>query len=226
VKFVGPAIILVFFVALSIRRYLMPKRGPAMAAFAKRHGLKYSPGGSSDMRRYDFPLFKKGVERGLENRMWGEWHGLPVRGGDYWFYKESLDDQGHTSRSYTYFSLALADLECTVPFVSIARENLLTKVSKRVGSNDIDFESGEFNRQFVVKSEDREFAFKLIDAEMMQYLLDTPGRFVIEVHGSNLLVHCDPLDPTKLASLFDAAKGVRDHIPRVVWTEYGSGPPA
>ena len=96
-----------FLVVLLVRRHLTQKRGPAMAAFAKRHGLKYSPGGPSDMRRYDFPLFKKGVERGFDNRMWGEWHDLHVRGGDYWFYKESIDDQGHTSRSYSYFSLAL-----------------------------------------------------------------------------------------------------------------------
>ena len=110
--------------------------------------------------------------------------------------------------------------------MSIARENLLSKVGKHVGLDDIDFESGEFNREFMVKSADREFAFKLIDAEMMQYLLGTAGRFVIEVHGSDLLVRCGLLDPAKLTSLFDTVKGVRNHIPRVVWTEYGSGPPA
>jgi uncharacterized protein DUF3137 len=231
VKIVTLVFVVVMVVILAIRSYLTRNRGGGMAAFAKQHGLKYSPGGEPfDVREYGFPIFQKGEGRRFENSLWGKWHGLPVKGGDYSFLKKSVDSEGRPEVWQTSFSVALTHLNCVVPYVSISRENLLKRIGKHVFTDlflqDIDFESEEFNRVFVVKSKDREFAFKLIDAQMMQYLLGTGGRFGIEVMGSHLLVFCDRLNPTKLAPLFDTVKAVRDHIPKLVWTEYGSAPPA
>lgn len=74
---------------------------------------------------------------------------------------------------------------------------------------------------FRVRSEDREFAYRLIDARMMHWLLATEGRFGFEIAGNTLLVHCPPLPPARLIPLLGTAKGFRDHIPKMVWAEYG-----
>jgi hypothetical protein len=68
---------------------------------------------------------------------------------------------------------------------------------------------------------DKEFAAKLIDAGMIQWLMSTGGEFAFGIGGGNLLVSCDQLPATGLVQLFDAAKGFTDHIPHAVWDEYG-----
>jgi len=64
------------------------------------------------------------------------------------------------------------------------------------------------------------------DAPMMRWLLSTRGSFGFEVNGPTLLVWCGRLRPTGLVPLFGSAALFRDHIPRLVWNEYGTGSPA
>jgi len=56
---------------------------------------------------------------------------------------------------------------------------------------------------------------------MIQWLLSTGAEFAFAVGGCNLLVSCNQLPATGLVRLFDVAKGFTDHIPHVVWAEYG-----
>ena len=72
-----------------------------------------------------------------------------------------------------------------------------------------------------VTAPDKEVAVKLIDAGMIQWLLSTGAEFAFAVGGCNLLVSCNQLPATGLVRLFDVAKGFTDHIPHVVWAEYG-----
>src|SRR5205823_26773 len=81
-----------------------------------------------------------------------------------------------------------------------------------------EFESGEFNREFNVKSPDREFAYKLIDARMMRWLQGTEGAFGFEIAGPWVLVYSRRLQPMSLVPLFGTAKGFVDAIPRLVRT--------
>jgi hypothetical protein len=73
-----------------------------------------------------------------------------------------------------------------------------------------------------VKGQDREFAFKLVDARMMQWLLASGTGFAFDVQGSHLMVSCPRLPVASLAGLLDAAKGFTSNIPHLVWTDYGA----
>jgi hypothetical protein len=73
---------------------------------------------------------------------------------------------------------------------------------------------------------DVEFAYKLIDARMIRWLQSTKGSFGFEVNGASMLVWCRRLRPSGLTPLFGSAALFRDHIPRLVWHEYGTGSPA
>jgi hypothetical protein len=198
------------------------KRREAMNLFAVKHGLDFSiPDPFGIDRAYDFHLFSMGEGRGCENVLSGVWQGLPVQEADYWYYTESTDSKGHTSRSYSHFSVAVVQLEALVPGVRVERENLLTRLADHMGMSDIEFESEEFNRRFNVKSKDPEFAFKLLDARMMEWLLGPAEGLCLEVGGGHALVYCKRLPPTRVAELFYAAKGFVEHVPRLVWNEYG-----
>ncbi len=198
------------------------KRRLALSFFARQYGLEYSQEDPFDLLSYDFHLLGLGDGRGCENVVSGAWHGMPAKEADYWYYEETSDGHGHRSRSYKYFSILIADVEATLPYVSISKETLFSRMADHLGFHDIAFESDDFNREFQVKSPDREFAFKLVDARMMQWLLSTEGTCGFEVRGSNLLVYARRLKPAELALLFGITKGFQDRVPRLVWNEYGT----
>lgn len=202
------------------------KRREALALFALQNELEYSREDRFGLTDLDFRLFRLGDGRGCENVMWGGWRGLPVKEADYWYYEESTDSKGRRSRSYKPFSIVLADLPAFLPRVCLARESILTRLADALSFRDLEFESEDFNRVFQITAEDREFAYKLVDARMIRWLLSTGGEFGFEVSGSNLLVWCDRCRPTGLIPLFGSALLFRDHIPRLVWNQYGTGSPA
>jgi hypothetical protein len=202
------------------------KRREALAMFALQNKLEYSRDDPFGLTDLDFRLFELGDGRGCENVIWGDWRGLPVKQADYWYYQESTDSKGHRSRSYRHFSIVLADLPAFFPRVCMERENLLTRLADALSFRDLDFESEDFNRLFQVRAADDEFAYKLVDARMIRWLLSTGGEFGFEVSGPSLLVWSDRCRPTGLIPLFGSALLFRDHIPRLVWNEYGAGSPA
>jgi hypothetical protein len=57
---------------------------------------------------------------------------------------------------------------------------------------------------------------------MEQFLLDSGGRFGFELDGASLLVYCKRLPPLELVPLLGTLKGFVDHVPRLVWNEYGT----
>jgi hypothetical protein len=198
------------------------KRQQALATFASQYALQLSPEDVLDMTSYPFRLFSEGDGRGCENVMTGSWQGLPVTEADYWYYTQSNDSHGRSSRSYHYFSVIVAGLECDVPEISIQRERVLSRLADHLGFHDIEFESEDFNRRFQVTSRDREFAFQLVDDRMMRWLLSTDGSVGFETYGPNLLAWTKRLNPSELPVLFGSAKAFVEHVPRLVWTEYGT----
>jgi hypothetical protein len=222
-------LIIVLFVVViaggaAVSFYLKQKRRDELAVFAGQQGLRYSADDVVGLIDPSFHLFQMGDGRGCENVVWGTWQGLPLAEGDYWYYTESTDGQGHRSRTYHHFSVVEVQLEQNLflPSLSITHENLLTELADHLGFRDIDFESEDFNRMFNVRGQDREFAFKLIDARMMQWLLSTGGEFGFEIAGGKVLAYCRRLPPTGLIPIIGSAKAFHDHIPRLVWTEYAS----
>jgi hypothetical protein len=201
------------------------KRREELFEFAATHALTWSREDPwSIPSSYGFRLFSVGDGRGCENVLAGVWDGLPVREADYWYYDQSTDSKGNRSRTYHRFSIVIADLPCSVPHVSIEKETLLSRMADHLGFADLTFESEEFNRAYQVRSTDREFAYKLIDARMMQWLLSMGQGFGFEIMGPNLLAYSGKRRPTELIPLFGMAKLFDEHVPNLVWTDYGIGP--
>jgi len=200
------------------------RRREELALFALQQGLEYSRPDPFGLVGYDFHLFGLGDGRGCENVLWGTWRGLPVKEADYWYYTESSDGKGRRSRTYHHYSVAIAELTCFLPQVTVEKENVSSWVSGHLGFHDIQFESERFNRLFNVKARDRAFAFKLLDARMINWLLSTAGEFGFEVNGQSLLVWSARRKPNGLVALLGCARLFCDHVPRLVGTEYGAAP--
>jgi hypothetical protein len=151
----------------------------------------------------------------------GTWQGVEVREFDYWYYDETRDSQGRTQRSYRRFSCAVTEVAASFPQLSVARENLLTRIADSIGLDDIDFEVAEFNEAFNVKARDRRFANDFVDQRMIRWLLQQDAAFGFEASGRWLLVYGRRRRPTELVPLLGTLKGFRDQVPRVVYDLYG-----
>lgn len=215
-------IVAVVVLVLAVRRWqAAQQRREALHEWAFKHGLSYAAEDNGLPDRYPFTLFQKGDGRGADNVISGTWDGVPVVTADYWYYDESTDSEGHTSRSYSRFSVVVVELAAWVPAVRIEHEGFLSRLADHVGLRDIDFESEEFNRRYNVQCDDREFAFKLLDARMMQWLQGPAADFCIEVNGDHALLWRDRTDEEGVAVSLAAAKAFVEHVPRLVWNEYG-----
>lgn len=205
--------------------YMKKKRREAFAALATQFGLQYSPEDPYGLPiKYDFNLFSMGEGRGAENVLTGKWKEMDVIAADYWYYTTSTDSEGRTSRSYSYFTVVVVPIVGSLPKVSIGSENLFTRLADHIGLEDINFESEEFNRRFNIKSKDREFAFKLIDARMIEWFLALQKGYSIETAGPAFLVYTRRRKPFEIPPVIAQAAAFRDQVPRLVWEEYGTKP--
>jgi hypothetical protein len=206
-------------IALSF--YLKAKRRQELQAFATRHGLQFSAADPFGLLGWPFDLFRKGDGRGVENVLWGPWQGRdPVTAFDYWYYTESTDSKGSRTRSYSRFSCAMIEVPATFPHLEIARENLFTRLADSMGMEDIEFESPEFNRRYNVKAKERRFAYEVLDARMLDWLVGFDQGYAFEVLGNRLLAYRKRTNAEGLTPLIGTLVMFRDRVPSVAWGMY------
>lgn len=205
--------------------YFKKKRREELALVARQLGLEYSSQDTIGCLGYPFALLAKGDGRGTENVLWGTWQGVPLQEFDYWYYEETTDSEGRSSKTYYRFSCAVREIDADCSPLTLERENFFTRMADHIGLHDIEFESDEFNRAFNVKSADRKFANDIVDARMMQWLLGTDEGFNFEVSGRWMLCYCKRRRPLELVPLLGTMKEFQEHVPRVVYELYGSDAP-
>ena len=158
------------------------KRREALAALAAKLGWSFDPSRDRDHdEQYaHFEIFRRGHSRVAKNTLTGEidvaGRRCPAKMGDFTY--KVTTHSGNSSSTQTYrFSYLIVHLPWAgVPDLLVRREGMFDKIAGALGFDDIDFESAEFSRRFHVKSADKRFAYDVIDARMMEYLLagDTP----------------------------------------------------
>ncbi|TMK60262.1 MAG: hypothetical protein E6G54_02780 [Actinobacteria bacterium] len=201
--------------------YLSTKRRRlGFQTMARQLGLSYSLEDPFGLLGEPFALFQKGDGRGVENVLSGVWQDLDLRAFDYWYYEESTDSNGRTSRSYSRFDCAIVPIGAACPELSIGHETFFTRVAGALSFHDIQFEDEAFNRAFNVRGNDRKFANDLVDARMMQWLLAHAADYGIEVVGDRVLVAGPKIPPAELVQLIGTAKAFVDHVPKVVFSLY------
>lgn len=203
-----------------ISLYLKAKRREAFRIFARRHGFQYAEGDPFELLGWPFDLFRRGDGRGIENTMWGNWEDQTMQAFDYWYYTESTNSNGQRTRSYRRFSCALVEVPAAFPHLVVAREGIFSRLADHLGFEDIEFESPEFNRRYNVQAADNKFAYELLDARMLEWLVQFDQGLSFEIMGNRVLAYGPKADPAALLPLVGTASMFRDHIPRVAWNLY------
>jgi hypothetical protein len=216
--FVLFAVVAIGIAAYSYHARLQRQRELGM--LATNQGLDFSIDDPFGTLSEPFSLFDEGDGRGVENVMWGTWHGHQVRAFDYWYYDESTDSNGNRSKSYRRFDCVLTTVDALCPRLTIAPENVLTRLADALTFRDIEFESDEFNRRFDVKGSDARFATAFCDGRMMAWLLQHADGYSFEVVSDRALIWCGRVDPADMVHVLGTASTFRQHIPEVVSSLY------
>ncbi len=192
------------------------RRSQAIRSFASAHGMSYM-GSTWVLGDCDFALFQKGYRRAWNNVVSGTWNSTTLVYADYQF----TEGSGRSRQTYI-FSIAVSDLGCQMPVVDVTSRSLVGELAEELGVHGLEFESEEFNRRYVVESEDERFAFELIDARMIEVLLVLPPGTHVQFGPSRMVVWGHRLAPAALASILDAAAALDQQVPVVVRHDYGT----
>jgi hypothetical protein len=163
------------------------KRREALGVLAEQLGLQFCQERNYQMAdRFAFlDKLRQGSNRYAHNMISGTYEGHDIFVFDYHYETESTDSDGDRSTTHHHFSFFILTLEKFFPELTIAKESFFSKIAQAVGFDDIDFESHEFSKKFVVRSKDKKLAYDFCNAQMIEYLLGHPN-INIEVDQNSL----------------------------------------
>jgi hypothetical protein len=199
------------------------KRAARLPRVAVAAGLQFSEGDPFNSAAVPFPLFREGDGRRITNMMWRD---VPTRPRvfDYGYYTLYQDKQRHTYENWHWFTCALVQHNGKWPELRVTKKRLLDRAAHTLGVHEIELESEEFARTFVVLCDDPKFATDLLDPQVMQVVLDTKGVVDFQTRGRFLLLTTSHLEPEPMVGLLRVAERFVEHVPSVVWEVYGRFP--
>lgn len=193
------------------------KRLAAIRQLANDLGLVLEEGKDYEVaRRCEFlDHLRSGSNRYAKLVLSGNYQNCEICCFDHHHETTSTDSKGNRRTSHHWKTVVLVRLPISCPEVTIAREGLLSKIAQSLGYADIDFESHEFSRKFVVRSKDRRFTYDLIHPRMMELLLRETQRFgFLEVEDRVLaLVRPGRQNPDQIRADLDLITAIYALIP-------------
>ncbi|MCC6679801.1 MAG: hypothetical protein IT445_02760 [Phycisphaeraceae bacterium] len=187
------------------------RRRKELAAWAAGHGFSFDQFRDGHFQDA-YPQFKQ-FDRGERNRyannvMRGKHGDHRVVCFDYHYETTSTDSKGHrTTHSHEFSGLIIAPPHGLRPLF-IRPEHFFDKIGEFFGLDDIDFESAQFSRKFMVKSSDRRWAFDVITQETMEFML-SHQRYTMQMDDAHLLLLNDK---TWRAADFEQALEYAEHF--------------
>ena len=216
----GGAIIVVICIlgALVWGLYAGKKRRDAMTLLADKLELDFRHERNYQLAdRFSFlDKLRQGSNRYAYNIMSGSYSEQDITVFDYHYETHSTDSDGKRKTHHHHFSFFILTLPKYFEELTIAKESFFSKVAQAVGYDDIDFESHEFSKAFVVRSKDKKFAYDFCNARMIEYLLDHPN-INIEVNQNMLAIgythylKVDEIEP-HLKHLIEIRKLMPDYL--------------
>ena len=188
------------------------KKPNSMALLAESLGMEYREREPSFAKKYGFlEKLAKGSRRFAFNIIRGDYQGHKTIMSHFHY-----QTGGKKKRSH-YCSVLMVGLPRSVPELIVFKEGLFSKVVQFFGYDDIDFESEEFSRIFVVRSTDKKFAYDFCNPNMIEYFLENP-EIQVEVEQNLLtLFFKERLTAEEFRTNLDRILEIRKLIPERVF---------
>lgn len=221
------------------------KRRQELAAFAAANGftayvakgsgcLTLGMGGSDwpGARLIDmfqgFEPFGTGLRPRAFNAVVGSRNGRDYYFFDYQYETESTttdsDGRTQTSRTTHSFGIVAVRFPLNMKPLRIRPEGVFDKIKGALGFRDIQFESDEFNRQFMVSGPDQKFAYDILHPKAMEYLMAMPGR-CWQIAGPFILIfRSGKYSVGEYDSIMREVDGFLDLVPEYVKQDIGFQP--
>lgn len=227
VIFVAFAALIIFGAIYSYKQ--QQARRLALSQLAAQHGWSFDPSNdySHDSRFSQFSIFTSGKNRYAYNTIRGslkiagaDW---PVQFGDFHYQTESNNGKRRTTHTHLLSYVILESPYLGAPDLFIRGEGFFDRIASAIGFDDIDFESVEFSRKFIVKSGDKRFAYDVISPQMMEFMLRTTPPTVDFQRGVCCLYHGGTLEAEDFAATLQWTIEFFEHWPRHVTAELAPG---
>jgi hypothetical protein len=146
---------------------------------------------------------------------------------DYLWGMDGWGDSGGSGRKARRYSRtrtgAVVKVDAFMPALIAAPANLLTRAFERIGAEDLDFESEEFNRSYDVRCTDKRFASLFLDAQVIDFILDFDREFAFETFGNYVMCHGRRSDPRQMPVLAQKMAELVSLLSPLVYDEYPTG---
>lgn len=160
-----------------------------------------------------FAGLRRGDSRYAYNIMRGSWQQRDMIGFDYHYQTCTTDNKGRRQTHHHYFSAVIITSSIPLKPLLIRPEGFFDKMTEFFGADDIDFESAEFSRKFFVKSPDRRWAFDVLHARTMEFLLGQP-MFQMQFARQEVMIWRDRTFKVQdFEAAADVVTGVLDRFP-------------
>ena len=189
-------------------------RRERFAVFAAERGWHYSAATERGLEdRYpELDLFRRGSNRYGRNFLTGSAAGHALTAFDY-HYQTSSGSGKNRSTQHHRFTLVMLQPDFPLKPLAIRSEHVFDRLTAAFGWDDIDFESAEFSGKYHVSSPDRRWAFDVITARTMAFLLDREAGSMQMDHVRLMLSLRQVSDPSEILPASDTAAGLLDGIP-------------
>ncbi len=172
------AVILAGFAIILYRLYLKFKRRTVeLQALAERLGLSYAASDRDTAERLRFLEIFRFAEstNSVFHCMRGPFRGHNVSVFQHRYQEPAAEKrEGNEGKTPQWLTVYVLEHEKSFPELRVFPEGRWAKTRKLVGYEDIDLESIEFSKAFVVKSKDKKFAYDVCHTRMMALLLEHP----------------------------------------------------
>ncbi|MDR1355106.1 MAG: hypothetical protein LBJ43_02370 [Propionibacteriaceae bacterium] len=199
------------------------KRRAQLIAFAADNGWTYTERDDSFTRCWKGKPFGHSIARATDvfQGQFGELR-APFAAFTYTYTEVSTDSKGNTSSKDYSYEVCVLQLPKALPHLSVSNEGVFTKLARFLGSQDIDFESDDFNRTYHIQSADTRFAYGVIHPQMMEWLLGS-GRMLAPWRIDNTFLisyTLGLLNTTRVLQKLNTATTLVEQIPQYVWDDF------
>lgn len=208
------------FIVIAVLGHLQAKkRREALAAWAQGIGLRYDRAKDYgfDERYPEFNCLRQGSSRYAYNICSGEYRDRHVMAFDYHYETHSTDSKGRRQTHHHHFSAVIVRANVRLKPLMIRSENIFDKLGSVFGFDDIDFESAEFSKKFYVSSPDRKWAYDVLHARAIEFLLAQP-RHSIEFDARHVIAWRSgrKASPANHQTALELVEGLLDQLPEYV----------